>query len=431
MKINKYQNNINFKGYDARKLKGFVMNSNFAGIADEMRKIGEIENFKVYLFEHYKNGFTLKQDCFMPSNNNKGCWAQDYWGIVKDSLLSFEESDKSNILKSIFKLKTNKVQEKIHQEMNVPQMQEYIDILYNLPVVEKNGRKFVEIETPEGIKYIYKTIFDKEFEVNSKILENNLKQTHIKGGNYFITKKQKGEDELLIGKHELKKFDIEEIQQMFKTKNIHIIPQADFHIDLFLRPLKDKKVLIADDNMMLETLEKGLESIKKAALQASPAERKKYETPFVQLATYYKQFKEIIKQNPYANMTDVEEALLKGGYEPIKVPSRIFEIYGDSNGDKQSVYLKQLHNYMNANVLINDKNETIYITNKSNLDETLGLTDEIKKLTNFSLEKAFTDTVKPYVDKVYFVSGKNNTIANKLLPDQNGGIHCMCMEIPE
>ena len=431
MKINNTQQNINFQGYDARRLKGFVMNSNFEGIAEEMRKIGEIENFKVYLFENSPAKPRLKTDRFEYTQNNKGCWAQDYWGIIGDSLLAFENSPKTETLKNFFNLKNNKFQEFIHEMMNVKDQQEYVDLLYNLPIVKKNGKEFVEIPTPEGSEYIDKKIYDFELEKNSELLKNILSKTHIKGGNYFITKNKQGEDELLIGQNELKKFSIEELQQIFKIKNIHPIPQADFHIDLFLRPLKDKKVLIADDNTMLETLAKGFESIKNAAFKVTEDEREKFRIPFAKTATYFNQFKKILSINPYANMKDVETSLLKAGYEPIKVPSRLFEIFGDQDGNKNSYLLKQLQNYMNANVLINNKNEVVYITNKSHLDESLGLTDEIKEKTGFSLEQAFLDKIKPYVDKVYFVSGENNAIEKKLFAEQYGGIHCMCMEIPE
>ena len=434
MIIQNNTNNINFKGYDARKIKGFVMNSNFAGIADEMKNIGEIEKFKVFLFENLPAGISLKNDCFQRTQHSKGCWAQDNWGIVKDTLFSYENSLKSEMLNKAFKLKASNLQSQIRKEMNIDQVHEYVDLLYNLPVIEKDGKKVVELITPDGTEYIDKNILDKEFQINSKILKNLLNQTHVKGGNYFITKNKNGEDELLIGEHELRKFNIPLLQEMFKTKNIHIIPQADFHIDLFLRPLKDKKVLIADDNMMLETLSQGIENIKKAIFKTPPSEIEKFKIPFVKTSLYLEQFKQIIAKNPYQKMQDVEQVLLKAGYEPIKTPSRIFEIFADVNDKKVDIngfYLKQLHNYMNANVLVNDKNEIIYITNKSNLDDVLGLTEEIQKETNFSLEKAFLDKVKPHVDKVYFVSGEDNTIAKTLLPEQNGGIHCMCMEIPE
>ena len=431
MKINNTQQNINFQGYDARRLKGFVMNSNFAGIAEEMRKIGEIENFKVYLLENSPVKPRLKTDRFESTQNNKGCWAQDYWGIIGDSLLSFENSPKTEMLKNFFNLKNNKFQEFIHEMMNVKDQQEYVDLLYNLPIVKKNGKEYVEIPTSKGFEYFDRKIHDTELAKNKKLLQDILSKTHIKGGNYFITKNKQGEDELLIGQNELKKFSIEELQQIFKIKNIHPIPQADFHIDLFLRPLKDKKVLIADDNTMLETLAKGFESIKNAAFKVTEDEREKFRIPFAKTATYFNQFKKILSINPYTNIKDVETSLLKAGYEPIKVPSRLFEIFGDQDGNKNSYLLKQLQNYMNANVLINDKNEVVYITNKSHLDESLGLTDEIKEKTGFSLEQAFLDKIKPYVDKVYFVSGENNAIEKQLFAEQYGGIHCMCMEIPE
>ena len=130
MKIQNTQQNNNFKGYDARKLKGFIMNSNFAGIADEMRKIGEIENFKVFLFEHGPKQFILKNDCFEITPHSKGCWAQDCWGIVKNTLLSLDNLDKTQILKKTFKLQSNKLQEFAQEMLNINKLQEYVDILF-------------------------------------------------------------------------------------------------------------------------------------------------------------------------------------------------------------------------------------------------------------------------------------------------------------
>lgn len=431
MEINNTQQKINFNGYDARKLKGFVMNSNFAGIAEEMRKIGEAENFKVYLFNNSFEKPILKTDCFVTSKNSRGCWAQDYWGIVKNSLLTCENSQKSEILKNLFNLKNNNVQEFTREILNINANKEYMDLLQNLSIIKKDGKELVKIPTPEGFEYIDKKIYDYELATNKKTLEKTLAQTHIKGGNYFITKNKQNEEELLIGKNELKKYNIEELKKMFNVKNVYPMPYADFHIDLFLRPLKDKKILISDDNTMLATLAKGAINVRNTALNSVGAERNELKKVFNRIVSCFNQFKEIVKSNPYANMNDVETALKQAGYEPIKVPSRVFEIFDTNNGAKKSFYLRQLHNYMNANVLINDKNETVYITNKSNLDEILGLTNEIQQKTGFSLEQAFLDKIRPYVDKVYFVSGENNTIAKKLLPDLNGGIHCMSMEIPE
>lgn len=215
------------------------------------------------------------------------------------------------------------------------------------------------------------------------------------------------------------------LKEMFQCEKIHSIPQADYHLDLFIRPLKDKKVLLADDATMLNTLQAGMQKLTDTILKTPANDREKFKNVYVKLGTYINGFKKIIQQNPYSKTEEVEKALIDAGYEPIKVPARLFEIYQETN----KYFLKNLHNYINAHVHINDKNELVYITNKSNLDEILGLTPEMQKLTGISIEQAFLDAVKPHVDKVYFVSGNNNSIPKELLPEYFGGIHCMGMEV--
>ena len=46
--------NLSFKGYDARPLKGFIMMTNYGGIANEMANIGTKESFDVFI----NNGLT-------------------------------------------------------------------------------------------------------------------------------------------------------------------------------------------------------------------------------------------------------------------------------------------------------------------------------------------------------------------------------------
>ena len=423
-------NTPSFNGYDARKLKGFVMNSNYGSIADEMKKIGDIENFKVFLFQKKALDFQLITDKFEHSENHKGCWAQDIWGIVKNTLLAYENSPKSEILQDTFNLSTNSFQTQVHKKMNVPEIQDYIDSLYSLNFVRKDGKLMAEIPTPDGVTYVDKKIWDAEFKVNTQILKNIYEHTHIKGGNYFITRNQSGKDEVLIGKNELKKYSIDELKQIFMTDKIHILPQADFHIDLFVRPLKDKKVLIADDEKMLSTLTQGFNKIKDQIIQDTENNQKILTEAFIRLGTCISKFKQTIATNPYANMNVVEKSLTDAGYETIKVPARLFEITENMEAYTTEYLLKHKLNYLNANLNINDKNELIYITNKSNLDKELGLTPQIQEKINFSVEKAFIESVKDHVDKVYFVSGKNNAIPD-LLSEWNGGIHCMSMEVPE
>ena len=89
-------------------------------------------------------------------------------------------------------------------------------------------------------------------------------------------------------------------------------------------------------------------------------------------------------------------------------------------------------NYVNAVALENNKNEIIYITNKSLLDRQCGITPDTERRTGFSFEKMFKDSLKPYVDEnnIYFVSGENYEIAD-YLTNFDGGIHCLCAEIPQ
>ena len=428
MKIQSSNNSVNFSGYDARKIKAFVMTNNYADIANEVKKIGDIENFKVLMLEKSPSSFVLKDDAFELSKKHNGAWAQDMWGVVNNTLLARDNLDpKTKLWNMILDLAPNITQLKRQEESEVHKLSHFVDLLHNFPVVNKNGKEFVQLPTSEGFMEVEKVIYEQHFQSQIDKLTKLSKQCHIKGGNYFITKGENGKDELLIGQDELKKFNLQELKEMFQIDKIHVIPQADYHLDLFIRPLKDKKVLIADDEMMSRILDDGFDKITKLILSKPQNEREQYRDVYIKVGTYAQGFKKIMNNNPLPKTDEIEEALVKSGYEPIRVPARLFDIL--YNGE-DSYILKQHHNYMNASVHINDNGEVVYITNKSILDDTLNLTDEIKKETGFSLEKVFKDAIKPYVDKIYFVSGKDNVIGKELLPEFFGGIHCMTMEVP-
>lgn len=429
MKLQSSNNNINFSGYDARKIKAFIMNNNYADIANEVKKIGEIENFKVLLLENGSNGLTLKSDKFeLSKQHTGGSWTQDLWGIVNNTLLARDNlDDKTKIWRMFLGLIPNKTQLRKQEESGLHKLSHFVDLLYNFPVINKNGKQFVQLPTPDGFMEVEKSIHDEQLKIHADRLGEISKQCHIKGGNYFITKGANNKDELLIGQNELDKFNLEQLKEMFQTDKIHIIPQADYHLDLFIRPLKDKKVLVADDEMMSKILIDGFNKIQNLILSKPQSEREQYKNVYINVGTYAQCFEKIISQNPLPKADKVEEALIKGGYEPIRVPGRLFELLANDEGN---YLLKPLHNYINASVHINDSGEIVYITNKSVLDDKLSLTNEIQKETGFSLEQAFKDAVSPYVDKIYFVSGKDNAIGNELLPEYFGGIHCMTMEVP-
>lgn len=404
MMISRVQNNSpkTFTGYDARRLKGFVMNSNYAGIASDMKRIGDIEGFKVYLFSGTVEKPKLATEGFKIDESLMGCWAQDMWGIVKKTLLSCEDSVKSETLKKLFGLDSNAVQSKTRKRVGLQQLKDSIT----------DNSKDVDVKT------------------NKSIYKDMCRRTHIKGGNYFIAKGDNGEDELLIGSNELKKFKLDDLKAMFKIDKIHVIPQADYHLDLFMRPLKDKKVLVADDETMLETLSIGYDKIKKTVDVLPDSEKLKFADALYSVDLMKSRFQNILKANPYTNIKEVEKTLTESGYEVIKVPGRIFDVEQDYNIAGTKTYLRPLHNYLNANVHINDDGQLIYITNSSIVDYELGLNDEIQKMTGFSLKKAFWDAVRPHVNKVYFVSGRKNAVQDLLLREYLGGIHCVAAEVP-
>ena len=87
---------------------------------------------------------------------------------------------------------------------------------------------------------------------------------------------------------------------------------------------------------------------------------------------------------PFKNLSDcsqeeankIIEKLNKAGFKTIKVPGRIY----DTNYIKDlGIFLIHDCNYINANVHVNKDGELVYITNKSNFDRKIGLTQELIK----------------------------------------------------
>jgi hypothetical protein len=314
--------------------------------------------------------------------------------------------------------------------MQMDENQALLNYLYQLPKVKTAKGENVIIENGKNVQMLPIEIYNEEFEKQIKVLEHISNQTHIKGGNYFITKGLKGKDEVLIGENELKKYGTDQLQQMFGTDKIHVIPQADYHLDLFIRPLQDKKVLIADDNMMYKVLARSLDKLTDYVFSLPYNRRSEFLNCFINLWRTIERFPKAMTGNHYARMQDVESALIKAGYEPIPVPARLFQSISEKNEHGTSNILRHELNYINAQTLINPKGELVYITNKSDIDNKLGFTPDIIKKTGVSIEQATTDALKEYVDKLYLVSGDNNAISNELLPELYGGIHCMGMEVP-
>lgn len=351
----------NFKGYDARPVRGFLMSYNLAGIADEMKVIGKKEGFRVFIADEFRFSSRPIKNSPMVSHMEKEFWAQDICAFYKNKF-------KSNLIGSIYR-----------------NISKYFNLLWD----------------------------------NS--------ENHIAGGNSFLIKD--GEEELLlVGKNELSTYSLANIEKMFNTKNILALPQMDYHLDLFIRPLANKNILLADDNMTLEVLREGKKKVQEK-LKEEP-ENEVYiniaENIEKQIRTFITS--KNINMNPQANQ--IANLLTFHGFNVIRVPGRIYRSNCFRN-DKE--VLVHSCNYINANVCINPKGDLVYITNKSNIDENLGLTKKASKELDFSFEKAFIKSLSPYIkpEHIYFVKGEYNFVADKMLSSYLGGIHCACAEIPK
>lgn len=406
-------NDTKFKGYDARTLRGFLMSSNCQNIAQEMSSIGKREGFKIYTVS---NGKFLEG---VPnySENTIGLWAQDLWMIVKNKLLALDYDRKFYTIKNALCLNFDFTEKICHETDTIKQLNQNIwDIFDELGGARrKAGRTIADVT--------------KEFESKKLQLLNQQKDAHIPGGNIFIVKGDNG-DEIIIGKKELEKFSKDEILSMYSCRRMTILPQMDYHLDLFIRPLDKKRILVADDSKTLEILNSGLSKLYNYIAQLPLNEKKEYEKVYSKFYDKVVQFENSVAKNNRPNADIISERLSKAGFVPIRVPGRFYDIENDVDNEQ---FIKHYCNYINANVIKNRKEEIIYITNKSNIDSVLGLTPEISRKIGFSFEKSFIYSILRYISpsKIYFIKGDNNFVANEMLSIYQGGIHCTCAEIPK
>ena len=401
----------NFKGYDARTLKGFLMSSNCHNIASEMNAIGQKEGFKIFTVREGR----FKEGLPKYSDNTINLWAQDYWTVVKKKILALEYDKKFYAIKNALTLRFDFTEKISHETDKIRELNQNLwDIFDEMGFASEGGRSKSEIT--------------QDFESKKMELLSRQKEAHIPGGNVFIVKSDKA-DEIIIGANELEKFSAEEILSMFSCDRMTILPQMDYHLDLFIRPLDKKRILVADDKKTLEVLENGLQNFNNFLAMQPLRERVKYQEAYETFARKIAVFKDMVEKNKLPSSEKICSDLRMTGFKPILVPARFYNVTGEKE-EEQS--LQHICNYINANVYKNKKNELVYITNKSNIDSMLGLTDEISQKIGFSFEKSFINSISKYVkpNKVYFIKGDNDFVANEMLTIYQGGIHCASTEIP-
>jgi len=361
------QNNtpfLTFQGYDARHFKCLCMTTMQDGIADELAKIGKKVGFDVYVAEEN----SMRK---IPTSSKRffrqsfRYWAQD-----------------------------------------------------------------AAIVTPKG-NVIGRTEHFAYQKVLNKFLGNGLDSQFFApaGGNVFYIKEANGKNSLLVGSDSIAEIsDIEKCKKMYGVDKFEVISQMDFHLDLFVRPLDQKRILVADDNLTIQYFENAIAKIKHEISNTRFNIVKKMQLKFTKmlLQSGLNDFKRVVFANARPQTDIVASQLEKLGYSVHRVPGRLYEL-NQSNKD-----LMHFVNYMNAVVTKDKKGNLVYITNKSDFDEIMGVNKKYVKGLDISFEKAFIKSLTPFVNEsdVYFVKGENYALSN-LLTRYYGGLHCLITEIPK
>ncbi len=424
MQINQQQNNlsnISFKGYDARKLRGFLMATSYGNVANEMSKIGKKEGFDVFMTDGKNPVFQV--DNIKRAEVFTGEWMQDFITILKDNKFLSSDIDAMQQIVSFFNLKLNAFQKSIYEKLDLNKYRNTLQKLKKATPINENEFKISTTDGKEMILSMDELI--KECDKTIAKMNVMVSETHIQGGNVFVAKNKEGKELILVGHNEFVKFYTDDIAQMFSNRNVEFIPQADFHLDLFMRPLNDGKILLADDNLTLKFLEDF--TIRLNECLNSPEyikHEKEIKNIIKEMKSLKNEFENELSKNMYEKTATVEEKLKKLGFDVIKVPGRCYYT--------ENEHLNHLMNFMNANVLVNKDNELVYITNSPFLEIMANSKSDINEKLKILLQDEFYKYIAPYVKKehTYFIKDENNTLANLLL-DLRGGIHCLCAEVPK
>ena len=377
MEISSINNNekMAFKGYDARPLRGGIFTRDFGGGKPFYSLMTEVANIlnkeNVDVFVQTSNGI-LKNDF-----QNGG--AAPFWPFVQDRITFFKNN--SFIAKGVFGLD--------------PKSDEI--------------SKFFNINP-----------------INEKF--------HIEGGNYFFIN-DRFRESVLIGKDEFGIQPFKKIQEFFGKKPLCPVFQPDYHLDLSVRPLNNRTVLVNDPEMLADSVR---DAIKNAKIVFEKDKSSQLETVIKNLETIYEEIKlSNTQHDSKARYKKLRQDLKSYKFNIIRVPGCVTEPLkmarplGNGLGAKLLEDNKYTLNFMNAIVHERPDRSLVYITNKSALDERIGITPEIAEKINFSFEQMFINSLKGYVSPkdIKFVGGEDHFLPD-LLYKSDGGLHCLFSEMP-
>ena len=218
------------------------------------------------------------------------------------------------------------------------------------------------------------------------------------GGNTFIGKNSSGERWMLVGEDEIDRIGKHTIAKTYdvKIKNIYAIPQQNYHLDMFLRPIGYPFVLVDNPSLVKKKL--------------SNMEFDGTNSDLLVLQRDFNEWEQN-RQRDFASHKKVMQAVKKAGFIPIEIAG----VYGGNI------------NFMNAIVNKRPSGAISYITNSSVCESPF-----ISKIE----EEFKADLMQkvPYCNRVYFVSGPIEENGKNYLMYQlgtfGGGLHCMTSEEP-
>lgn len=223
-------------------------------------------------------------------------------------------------------------------------------------------------------------------------------KSYLEGGNVLNTLTADGKPAAIVGENSVddtaQMYGMEELEKNrdkarksiaadlgLSQSQVTFIPQHDFHIDMFYRPLQNGVVAVAD-------YESAIKYLKENDIKSMPDEHK--EALLADLEDEFAQHGQTMK--------DAEKVLNNAGYKTIKIPA--FNVTAELGASDIS--------YMNGVCGTSPEGIKFYITNKSGYEELDGYISECFKSAG--------------VDKVFFVDTLDFLLGY-------GGVDCLTQEM--
>lgn len=386
-------NNQYFKGHAAGRIKNLYMQNpaseSQVNIYNQLRQIGQQEGFGVIM-----HGDTFVKSDKLDKPNKMlpwGIWSQDNKMFLnkggKSTIYSYENA--REYMKS--------EAESLAQKIEYPHKKTKSSIDGGSVYFGKkdNGENYMFISQTAVLDnaVLEYARYKIDGNVDEDVITDLCQGLQCKVGDVILNPKEFEKDmEYFVQKA------LETISSDYdiKPENIIRVPDCDFHIDLFMRPLNYPYVLVNDD----KEIDKAIERFKEQ--YSNSADNKRFFTRVLESCAN-------VQREVYSSSDELCEKLTQEGFIPIKIAG----MYGPG-----------AINFMNA-VVHETEDGLVYITNGLNTNE------DFFKTVQEDFERELLKKC-PQIKRVHFITGNNTTsIANEMmtnLEQGHGGIHCMCAE---